>query len=260
MRPPRFEARTRVLHDVKLSLDARAVYLDLDDRAMMEGWVRKTRYELATCLGIPLRTWQRYLAELVSAGYVSIEATRISTYILAWSSGPPVAHVSEPLRATSGLRGGPTVAHVSSDIKSLGTQVLQVVRTPGGIAEPTPEETRVAGALRDYPGAQRLPAGPDAQIVRACLAAHEDPEEVCRELRRMGLARLEPGWSWGWFPKVLARRLAGKPSRQEGRPERPVWSPEEELESISWLAENDPDLEIREVYRQELAARRRVAS
>src|SRR5262249_13509195 len=64
--------------------------------------------------------------------------------------------------------------------------------------------------LVNYPGARKLPGGPDDEILGRCLnLAGNDTDVLFQALRRMAIARKEPSSSWAWFPTVLRQYLGG---------------------------------------------------
>jgi hypothetical protein len=110
--PPRFSVRSIVLRDSRISATAKTVYSLLDELGAMRGIVRIKRRSLALQSGLSVRTVQRILIALATAGYISRTRSRYtSEYRLAWV--PEVPSVSLLEGSRSAIRVTPEVPSVS---------------------------------------------------------------------------------------------------------------------------------------------------
>lgn len=215
--------------------------MDLDDRARQEGWVRKTRFELAMGVGVSIRHWARYLNELTEAGYVTLDRSRLSTYVLTWSKEDTGVPSQELKEDTGVLREGTRASFPEPhgprpcplpNTKDTSIQVDRSIwlsacascgkkhsgEEPrrcgcGSVHRPGPENRLdpVAAAqsmLHDFAARYQKDWGPpDLQITGRVVAAVDGDLEALEaaldSLRSRGLA---PAQSYAWFVSVIANR------------------------------------------------------
>lgn len=247
----RFDALRYIRSEANLSTGARLLYHALDDHAGpnggMDGKCFPKQSTLAQQLATPLRTVERWMAELVKNGWVrSIRRLRGNRYELFWAFlNPPLnppkmadggtiqkvpparADGPDPSRPATGVRSRPpnVAVQTAQDPPNAAVLITQTTDYPsidrstdGSIEkltdEPTPEEklTWMKEVLAEYPGAQRaIGYPPDDRIARKCLdAAQWDTQiagHIMRETYLRGGRRAAPSQSWGWFPAVFRNYL-----------------------------------------------------
>lgn len=95
----RLTARTKILHDVRLSFGARVLYFEIDDRAATGGVAWAKQHKLAMVLGIEPRMLQRYQRELQDLAHVRVERDRyFNRFFPAWSDTTQVSDLEIQIR------------------------------------------------------------------------------------------------------------------------------------------------------------------
>lgn len=97
----RFIAQRAVLRAVKLSVYARLVYFDLDDRTGYNQCCWPKQSTIATCLGFSLRMVNQGIGELVARGLIREERkSKGVEYFLSWNDPMVRAERVTPTRNT----------------------------------------------------------------------------------------------------------------------------------------------------------------
>lgn len=208
-----------VARDPSLTLAARVLYTVLDGHAGEEYVTRVRQDTLARELGESLRTVQRALAELVSAGLLLVERTgRSNVYQVLnpsrmthpESTQKRLAHAQKrQKRATAGGSdmspgGGSDTSLVAGLHKNNQEKNNQVREEPPNVARPS----RMAGAAAaaENPPQRPSPPPPDPIAVETFLRAL--PDRLRPQATAAVAGAVADALARGWSPGDLAERIA----------------------------------------------------
>lgn len=228
----RFAGLRAVLHAVSLSLSARVVYFELDDRAGVGGHCWPRQHTISACTGISERAVRDAIAELAEGHFIETKrGQRGLEYFLCWKYRQilPVGsgEICRSERQILPVRAPASLYEPTHEPKTHRTTVCHcgeyfeeeertrcrcgAVHDPSTATEVDPlEETRKL--LFGYVQQCRLPwPEPDDEICYRTLDAAGSIVVLVARLRFLLLdRRLAPRESYGWFPRVCAseRKLA----------------------------------------------------
>lgn len=192
----RFTMRTAVVCDATLSVGARLLYVLLDELAGPKGNCWWSVARLAQKLGVSARSVDSWMGELNEIYIRSVRMQRATaTRTLLWFLE------AQPVADQEALKRSPLRVRNAAGCVSL-PYILNQESEP---RSPVPDEVRQL--LAEFPGAERLPPGPDATICsQTWEAAGRDLDALCGALRALYLDGKKPERSWAWFPTVVQAR------------------------------------------------------
>lgn len=126
-KPPRFEARSRVIRDEILPIGSKLLYCLLDDIGF-NGECLMRQSALADQLSVSDRSIRTWIAALERAGYVVLDRRQYRTrYILGWFAD---RNVASSLSRTQTGRLVPPDRNVASDLTLLGEKIEEKENSP----------------------------------------------------------------------------------------------------------------------------------